>query len=150
MARPEPSELIPDIILIWCERHKTSISRLSMDMGHADNWISGMFKTGQPLIQPYIRLAEAGGISLQALAEKIRAKKTSDYVEFLLLRYKQDGVKHRADLSRRIGISKTTLSDLCKNDGKLNGLKSLSELAAVIGCEIDDLRLDRQSQAISA
>ncbi len=148
MSRP-PSEIIPDIVHRFAAKYG-SISHLSENMGHANNWIKGLFANGQPHLVPYIKLAEAGGISLQALVLKIEARQSSEYVEFLIERFRKDGVKHRADLSRHIGVSKTTLHEMCKNDGRLNGLNGVVELARKIGCDVDELRVDTQLQSKTA
>ena len=150
MARPYPSEAIPTAVLLFCERKGTTVSRLAEDMGHANNWIAGMFKAGCPYLQPYIKLADAAGVSLQYVVDAISAKKSAEFVELLLQRYKSAGVKHRADLSRHIGVSKSLISELCKDDGRLNGLKGYVELAEVVGVPVDELRTDSKLEAISA
>lgn len=150
MAKPEPSGLIPRIVIEFAASKGMSVSAFSESLNHAHNWISGLFVTGQPNLQLYINLAKAGEKTLDELAGIILRRQGAQYVQGLIQKYKPEGVSNRAELARHIKVKETTLFNICQNNGKLNAIKPYFELAKVIGCDIEDLRLDRQAAKTQA
>lgn len=146
-----PSHL-PSAVKTYLDRHEIKVSHLSTDLGFADNFISKLFKSEQAHLQSYCRIADAGGISLQTLVDKIKNKQMAAYIDLLVSRLDVENEKdrHRTGLAKRIGVSEALLRTLYKDEGRLNGIHSHVVIAEKIGVPIDALRKPSAFERISA
>lgn len=149
MERTYP-DCIPAALQDYCRAHDNiALSRLSLDMGFWDGFIRELFEGEQKHLSKYCFLADAGGISLQALVDLIRSGLASVYIDGLISSI--DGVKDRVSLAKEIKVSPTFINSLYRNNRKLNGLNSYVKIAEWIGKPIDELRSQREtSSKISA
>lgn len=142
MAKPV-SDRIPYIVVEYAERHHGSVSAFSISLGHADNWIAGLFSGSMAHMEAYGRVADGLGISLNEFVELIESRAIGEFLKLKIKTTKDKSgapVEHRAGLARHIGTDRQFLANLAKNDGKLKGLNPYVKLARAIKQPIDCLR----------
>ncbi len=154
MAKPgrPMSADIPAVLADYARRHNLSMREMALRINRSENWINGMFRGDQAVLQPYGFLADFANLPIDSLVAKIRKREMAAFIHFLKLDLaSRTGCEPTtAGLARAAGVSDGFLRKLAKDTGELKGLNSYVELAEAYGFTVDQLRKHSPTQAKAA
>lgn len=135
MPRPAP-DYIPEKIRQIAADMGVNFKELALRSGLNQHRFYSFFSSTHGHYSPYLTLAQAGGITLEELREKIKSGEIGTYIDRLI---SETGVSNITRLARELKISPALLLRLVS--GKNNGatLDEAAEIAEPLKLSIDEL-----------
>lgn len=143
---------IPLVLAEYARRNGMSMREMALKINRSENWINGMFRGDQAVLQPYGLLADFAKVPITAVVSKIRNREMAAFIHYLKLDHaSRTGCEPTtAGLARAAGVSDGFLRKLAKDTGELKGLNSYVELAEAYGFTVDQLRKHPPAQTKAA
>lgn len=145
MARP-PADYIPVELYEQAAAMGMSAKEYSEAIFDQTNRIYSIFRGNHNKIRPFCRLADIGGIDLDALVEKIENREMRAWLDALINRpIRVDGVIYPPlgnlnQLCKQIAVSRTWIGSLYDDKCELKALKTYVDAARRLGWSMAQMR----------